>query len=236
MEMKRVLIISSFIITLFLLITIFLVGTILNEKREKDVNVQFEKLSKDFNNMQLLYMISQSYDNKMVCLAFKSKLKEMDYYIWKLGDKLDKYRVATEEFTKSQFYLTQKKRFNENELYYYLLLKSVIERCNLHKSIILFFYQNSKTCKKCDDQSFVLRDIRDFDEKENKEVAIFSFDMDLGLSPLHLLSEYYNIDRYPCIVVDDKKHCGIKSKDEIMHYICDNNTNLTLCNNYFKED
>jgi len=235
MEMKRLLLLTSFIITLFLFMTIIFIGSLLNNKREVVLDNQFSKMSKDFDNMQLLYMLSESYGNDMVCLAFESKLRELDSYIWKLGDKIDRYRIATEEFTKDEYYVEQKKIFNEGELYYFLSLKGMVTRCNLTKSNILFFYKNSKKCNKCDDESFVLRDIRNLDSGDDREIAIFSFDSDLKLPSLQLMETYYNIEEYPCIVVDEVKHCGMKSKDEVMKYVCSGNHSdkLKVCREYY---
>jgi len=234
MEIKHLLFLLSFIVTAFLFITIAFLGSFMDEVREDNLNDQFERMTQDFNNMQILSMISESYGEEMVCLAFESKLRELDAYIWDLGEKIDKYRIATEEFNEDEYYVKQKKLFNENELYYFLLLRSMVEKCNMTKTNVLFFYKDSKICDKCDDESFVLRDVRYLDTNPDKEVAVFSFDMDLGLSSLELLEKYYEIDQFPCIVINEEKHCGMKSKDYVMNVICDNNTiDLNICNTYF---
>lgn len=234
MEMKRLLFFLSFIITVFLFLTILFLGSFMDDVREDNLSNQFERMSRDFNNMQILSMISESYGEEMVCLAFESKLRELDAYIWDLGEKIDKYRIATEEFNKDEFYVTQKQIFNENELYYFLLMRGMVEKCNMTKNNILFFYKDSRSCGKCDDESFVLRDVRYLDTSKDKEVAVFSFDMDLGLSSLDLLEKYYEIDQYPCMVINEEKHCGMQSKEYVMNVLCENNTkDLTICDNYF---
>ncbi len=235
MEIKRRIALISFIITLFLLFTVILLGSVMNNKREEHLDSQFQTIYQDFNNMQVLFLLSESYDNEMACLAFETKLKEMDTTIWTLGEKIDSYRSASEEFHQNTYYWDQKKVFNEDEVFYYLLMKQMLDKCNISKQIILFFYQNSADCKKCDDQSFILSDIRKLDDdKGRQEVAIFSFDMDLNLSTLNILSKYYKIEKYPCIIMDEQKYCGIQDKDFIMDRICSDKPNLYICSIYNK--
>jgi len=233
MAIKRLIFLASFIITVFLFVTIVLLSSVMEEEREDSLNDQFDRMTRDFNNMQILSMISETYGEEMVCLAFESKLRELDNYIWDLGDKIDKYRVASEEFYKDEYYVQQKELFNENEIYYFLLMRNMVEKCNMTKNNVLFFYKDSASCPKCDDQSFVLRDIRYLDDSEDRETAVFTFDMDLGLSSLELLEKYYEIDQYPCIVINEEKYCGIKSKEFVMEKICDTEEELNVCNKYY---
>jgi len=233
MEIKKRLAIISFGITVFLLITIILLGSVLNNEREETLTEQFDMMSEDFNNMQILFLMSESYDNELACLAFENKLKELDTTIWTLGEKIDKYRTASEEFMKDPYYLEQKKSFNENEVFYFLLMKRMIDRCNISKEVLLFFYQNSADCKKCDDQSFILADINELDDEDGRqEVAIFSFDMDLNISTVSLLSKYYKTSNYPCIVMNEEVYCGIQDKNFIMNKICTNQPRLYICSIY----
>ncbi len=231
---KKVIAVASLIITIFLLASVYLIGSIMNNKRENTLNDQFDQMYQDFNNMQILYLMSDTYDDQMACLAFESKIKELDKYIWDLGEKIDKYRKASEEFQTDQYYLTQKKIFNENEVYYLLLLRSMVTKCNISKQTVLFFYRNANDCRKCDDQSFILTDINIFDEENgDKDLAIFSFDMDTNITNLNILSEYYKIDKYPCVVINEIPYCGIQDENFIMDKICINQTDFDICRRYF---
>ena len=89
--------------------------------------------------------------------------------------------------------------------------------------VVLFFYK--KECTKCDDQSFVMGDIN---RKIDDEISIFSFDTDLNLTTVNLLNEFYGIDQYPCLIIEDKKMCGMQDKDVIINTICEY-TNISLC-------
>ena len=230
MEIKKYIALVSLIITLIIFVSILAIGVVFDNKREDYINKQFEKMANDFNNMQTLFLMTDTYDNEMICLALENKLKDLDRSVWDIGQKLDNYRAVTEEFQKSDYYKEQKILFNENEVFYFLLLKKMIEKCNISKEMVLFFYQNSADCRKCDDQSFILSDINDIDDKKgDNEIAMFSLDTDLGISSIDILSKYYEISSLPCIVVDGDTYCGILDKSFIMEKICLKNPTLKIC-------
>ncbi len=226
MEINKSIFIIAFLITLFLLMLMLLIGSNMNNQRYKYINTKFSELYTSFNEMQTFFLMAETFGDEMACLTFEKKLKEMDKSIWELAVKIDQYRIATEEFQKDKYYLEQKRAFNENEIFYLTLLKNLNERCSFDQSIILFFYQNSADCKKCDDQSFVLDDIN---KQYDDDVAIFSFDMDLNISTAELLKEYYNVDKLPCIVIENGTFCGIRSKDFVLKKLCELKPSNPLC-------
>lgn len=226
MEIKKSVFLIAFLITAFLLSSILLIGSLMNNERKGYVQDQMT-IIKDMNDIQSYSLMSDVYGNKIACLALKKKLKDWDASLWDLGMKLEQYRVASEEFQKDPFYKEQKKIFNENQLLYLLFLTKIKKECDIEQSIVTFFYQNSADCRKCDDQSFVLSDVK---RAVKDEVSIFSFDMDLNISNVKLLSEYYEVDQLPCVIVDEHKTCGIQSKEFILDQMCRSTENLTICN------
>jgi len=220
------LLVVALVITIFLLTTIVLIAQLLGKNRETYIDDTIQHLYNDLNEMQTFFLMAEVYGDQMACVAFNNKLKDMDDSIWKLGMKIDKYRSVSEEFREDPYYKQQKIIFNENELFYMVLLKQLKRRCNYTQAIVLFFYQNSEDCKKCDDQSFVLTDInKDIDE----EIAIFSFDMDLNLTSLKVLRDYYEIEELPCTIVEEKKMCGMRDKNSIVKEICDHQPTISMC-------
>lgn len=226
MALKKNILLIAFLITVFMLLSLILLGKIMDNSRAKYLDDQVRKVYEEFNDFQTFFLMAQTYGDEMACLAFETKIREMDKSIWKLGQKIDQYRAATEQFSKSEYYYEQKKTFNENEVLYLVLLKTLKERCGFKQEIILFFYRNSEDCKKCDDQSFVLTDIN---REIDPEIAIFSFDMDLNTTKISLLSKFYKIDNLPCIVINETTYCGIKDKDFILKKLCDAQTTISVC-------
>jgi hypothetical protein len=212
MALKKRLFIIAFVITILIFSAILLLGKIMNDNRKVYVSDQMQIIN-DLNELQVYSLMTDVYGDKMACVAFNKKLEQWDHSLWDLGSKLENYRAATEEFQKDPFYLEQKKKFNENEVLYLMFLTKVKKECKFNQDIISFFYQNSGDCKKCDDQSFILTDIK-MDLESN--VSIFSFDKDLNLTNTNILMEYYDIKELPCIVINEQKFCGIQDKKTIL--------------------
>ena len=73
--------------------------------------------------------------------------------------------------------------------------------------------------------------LSDINEKIDEEISIFSFDMDMNLTTLKILNQYYEIDEYPCLVIDDKKFCGMQDKSIIIRNLC-MVANISVCPEY----
>ncbi len=219
--MKKQLYVLAFLITVFLLATILILGDVFDSEREETINSLIQDTYNNLHEMQTFMLMSEIYGDDMACLAFKSKLDDLDDTLWELGVKLDRYRTATEEFAKDPFYLAQKKVFNENEVFYLMLLAKVNQVCDYDQEIISFYYVNSEDCTKCDDQSFILTDIK---RDAKGELLIFSFDADLDLTSIQLLMDYHELNEFPCLVINDETYCGIQSRDFIIETVCENSS------------
>lgn len=222
--MTKPVLVTALFITLFLLSTILLLGQWLGGRRADVIQTELTSLHNNLNDLQTFSLLSDSYGNQMACLAFDTKLHEMDRSIWDLGTKLDQYSAASEEFRKSQYYINQKQIFNENEVVYLSILAKLKRTCGLNRTIITYFYGNH--CPDCDAQGAVLSAINnDF----GPEVAIFSLDGSLNVTSIKLLGEYFNVTSEPCIVVDNATHCGLKTRSQVEALVCTADPHLSSC-------
>lgn len=223
--MNKQLYLLAFLITCFLLATLLIIGGVFDSKREEAINALVQDTYNNLNEMQTFMLMSEIYGDEMACLAFQSKLLDLDKTLWELGIKLDRYRTATEQFQKDPFYLAQKRVFNENEVFYLMLLTKVNAVCGHKQDVISYFYRNAKDCGDCDAQSFVLSDIkRDVDQ----DISIFSFDAELDLASIGLLTEFYGVDAYPCVIINEEKFCGLRDKDFVVGKICET-SDIAIC-------
>ncbi|MEK6874264.1 MAG: hypothetical protein AABX52_00775, partial [Nanoarchaeota archaeon] len=156
----------AFLITLFLLSTVVLIGILLDNKREIRINDLSGGMLASISEMQTFELMAETYGDSMACLAYRSKLENLDKSVWDLGIKIDSYRVASEEFQTDPFYRDQKRSFNENEVTYMMLMRKIQKSCAYTQPVLAFFYTNSEKCGKCDDLSFVLTDIKEDAKKE----------------------------------------------------------------------
>jgi len=229
---KKKILALAFLITLLIFITIYLSNIALNKEREDAIVERMNTLLQNYEEMQTLSMMSDVFGQEGTCLSMQARLLNMNKDIWDTGEKIDQYRTLTEEFMKDPFYLEQKNRFNINEVLYFSMLKKMQQSCDVNQSIILFFYQKKEECPNCDPQSFVLTDIK---HEHEKELGIFSFDVDLNLAPVNILIQYYNITSYPCTIINDTTHCGLYDKNEMMTILCETE-NLTDCYEYIEDN
>ncbi|MFT4308859.1 MAG: hypothetical protein ACMXYL_00015 [Candidatus Woesearchaeota archaeon] len=218
MKIKKGLFLTALLITLFLLSTILLIGSLLSDKREETIREQMHELQESIREIQTFFLMSEVWGPEMACLAFRERVTEMDKTIWSLGQRIDQYRIASEEFFRDPYYFEQKRIFNEHQLVYLTLLTKLKQECGYDQVIISFFFQYETECPRCDDQSFILSDIN---RELGEEVSIFSFDTGLGIKGIELLADYYDIDELPCIVIEETTYCGLRSKRFIMERICE---------------
>ncbi|MBD3164468.1 hypothetical protein GF323_04660 [Candidatus Woesearchaeota archaeon] len=184
----------------------------------------------EYEDIQTLMLMSDFFGENYTCTALQTVLVSMNKGLWELGIKIDQYRQVTEEFMKDPFYLEQKKEFNRKEILYFSMMKKMKEMCGINQTIITYFYRKKEECPDCDAQSFVLSDIkRDLENMgKDEEIAIFSFDSNLDLPAINMLLVYYNVTEFPCMIIDDEKHCGLYNKNNLEKILCDENS-LSIC-------
>ena len=221
---KSILIIAG-IVTLLLFIIIYSSNTLLNKGREKAVLERMENIVEDYKEMQATLLMVDVFGKEITCFALSENLAKMDKSLWETGRKIDQYRVATEQFMKDPFYLEQKRKFNINEVLYFTMFKEMKGLCEVNQTIILFFYRKKEECPDCDAQSFVLTDLK---KEMDDEIALFSFDVDLSLSSIKVLTKFYNLTFYPCTVIEDTPYCGLYDKDGIVKLLCEHK-DLSVC-------
>lgn len=224
MAVEKKLFVAAGIITVALFILIYSLNIFIASGREKVLSERMDIVIDQYEEMQTLSLMANSFGSNSTCLALQGSLAAMDKTIWDLGTKIDNYRKITEEYLKDPFYIEQKTKFNRRELLYYLLLKDTKARCGMGSPTILFFYKKAEECSNCDAMSFVLTDVK----REAKDISVFSFDSNLGISSVATLEKYHNVTSYPCLVIEEHRYCSFYNKDRLIDTIC-REKNFSLC-------
>jgi hypothetical protein len=111
------------------------------------------------------------------------------------------------------------------EIRQWLFEKSLSERCDADKYLILYFYSNAEgKCKECNDQGFILSYLR---KKYGENVEVFSFDSNIESESMKTIKSKYRISMTPSIVINEKLYEGFQSKDALEGYL----TQETSANN-----
>jgi thiol-disulfide isomerase/thioredoxin len=217
--------IAAAIITAMLFISIYSFNMFLNTQRERVVIDKMEEVLDEYQELQVLSLMSDVFGKEMTCLSLESRLVHMDKTLWDAGVKIDKYREVTEKFVTDPFYIDQKRKFNRNEIIYLSMLKEMKDWCEFNQTIILYFYKKKEDCPDCDAQSFVLTNLN---KEIDDEIAIFSFDSDLQLPSVKTLELFYNITSYPCLVIEYSTYCGLHNRNSLVDLLCEYK-DISLC-------
>jgi len=226
MEVSRWVFAKAFVITILLLLIIYSVNVFLNSKREIAVSADMDEAVETMEEMQALTQLMNMFGENATCMTLKSQLRVLDKQTWKLGDKIESYRQLSQEYMSDPYYLQQKRKFNRQEVLYLSLLEQIRDKCDLNQSIILYFYRNGRICTQCDQQSFVLTHIN---QKMDEEVAVFSFDSDLDLPSVNVLTSNYNITEYPSMVIEGETYPGLRDSPEVERILCEKTPYLSIC-------
>jgi|TARA_B100001964_G_scaffold240256_1_gene309599 hypothetical protein len=213
------------VITIMLFVSIYSFNLFLNTQRERVIIDRMEDVLDEYQELQTLSLMSDVFGKEMTCLSLEKRLAYMDKTLWDTGVKIDSYREVTEKFIADPFYLNQKQKFNRNEILYLSMLKEMKDWCEFNQTIILYFYKKKEDCPDCDSQAFVLTDLN---KEIDDEIAIFSFDSDLELPSVKTLELFYNIDSYPCLVIEDDTYCKLHNKNKLIDRLCDYK-DLSVC-------
>jgi len=105
-----------------------------------------------------------------------------------------------------------KNRYSLLSVQHYLLVKEYAAECEGSMDIILFFYSNKENKRDCERQGHILDYV--YEGSPNTTVT-YALDMDIGNPAVDTLMERYEVSVPPTIVVNEEKHEGLRTLDEI---------------------
>ena len=109
-------------------------------------------------------------------------------------------------------FLELKKYYSILEIKHWLLLQRAAKECKLPLAFIIYFYEDSHNCPKCEDQGYILTYFRE----KYPFLRIYSFDYNLDLAALKTLKSVFRLqDQTPIMVINSDVYYGYKNKDEL---------------------
>lgn len=219
--------IQAGILTILLFGLVLFLNSLLDGKREVTVEHGMEDIIEDIEDIEAsFYLIQYLEERNGTCDSLIEQLNYLESRLWKFDEKITRYREAQEQFTGDEFYQKQKRRLNRREIIQLSLLNRLKNKCDINQTVILYFYGDCKTVPNCGEQGFVLSYIN---EKIDPEISILSFDGDMETQVVNTLMKAYNVDRYPCIVVEGNTYCGLRDAKEVESILCDISPWLSIC-------
>ncbi|MBW3002980.1 conjugal transfer protein TraF [Candidatus Woesearchaeota archaeon] len=104
-----------------------------------------------------------------------------------------------------------KEYFSLLELRHWLLMKKNNEICDERVVPILYFYSNKGDCPKCEQQGFVLTNLK----RNHAPVRTYHFDINIENPAIDTVKDLYNVKYAPAIVIGEKTFHGFLSKEKL---------------------
>ncbi len=196
---------TAFVIAVLLFSSGVIAGIFVLQWRNRGMENEMKLIMLRVDDMNLQAAMMESSGDCSVFHEFmKSLMKEMGAVESKFnemenGSKLNQYDMK---------YLREK--YQLLSLRYYLSV-SKFPQCMQNTTVILYFYDNGKNCRSCEDQGVILMHIK---KKYGDHVLIFPFDHSLNLTSINLLEAQYHVSSYPSVIVNGKLH-GFMSLNEL---------------------
>jgi hypothetical protein len=199
-------------------------GLILDDHRYNIIEEINQEQEVEYRSLQLQYLFLNSFSNYDNCPVLAATLKKA---ITDLDDSLSKV-VVEEEQEKITEVRQQviRRRYVIDNLRYWLLAKESAQKCELNIVPILYFY--SEKCSSCPTQGTILTYYKKiFGEK----VLVFPISLDLRSQEtmVDIVLTQFGIEKYPTLVIDNKKYEGVVRRDQLKEIICESLVGVEEC-------
>ncbi|MEM4605867.1 MAG: hypothetical protein QW103_02450 [Candidatus Pacearchaeota archaeon] len=112
--------------------------------------------------------------------------------------------------------LTQKKIYTLAQMQHYLINKKQIRECGLNKTILFFFYNNSKEKLR---ESVVMGELISSVVRGKENIQVYSLDGDLDLEVIKALMRKFEVTYTPSVLIEGKKPFSPKNINELKDYL-----------------
>jgi len=199
---------KKYFLTLLFTLLIFGSGFFLSDYITKqhiaDLNDLQQNLRTDILSLETQFSIlSQAPCSNLNETTLTNELYEISQKLASVGNTLGENHIR---------FLELKKYYSILEIKHWLLLKKTAKDCKLPMTFIIYFYDDKKTCPKCEDQGYILTYFRE----KYPFLRIYSFDFNLKLTALDALKSVFRLkEETPIMVINNDVYYGYKNKDEL---------------------
>ncbi len=203
MNYKRYLL--AFIITSTIFVTTILISNKLSEDKLLQVRAIEEKMSIDILSLETQFELLQELSCGQITEStiLSSELNT-------LGSKLS--YMEGQLGTNDPEVIRLKRRYSILQIKDLLLMRKVIDKCDIAPTVVLYFYSNDGNCSACKRQGYVLNKL----SNDHDDLRIYAFDANLDLSALRTLVRINKVGAsLPALVINGKTYNGFKSLSDM---------------------
>ncbi len=187
---------TALVISVMLFSAGVVTGVFIMEWRNRGIEERMESLVLSAEDIAIQLAMMENGDCSLFPMFLDAVVKDMGRIEERIGEIENSNEINRFELD----YL--RKRYQILSLKYLLVLDR-FGNCVGNRSVIIYFYDNGKSCKKCEDQGIILTHLK---KKYGDGVLIFSFDHSMGLSSVSLLEKKYNVTSFPAVVVNGRTY------------------------------
>ena len=213
MEFPKHIFLTSLLITIVIFLAGLFLGWNLDTMRSAEISNTLRSNELDTES----YLLEQTFWEGLGgsdCTFAEPRLNSLSVELAELGQYLNEYQQKN-IFEEEEFqYLAR--RYFLLEIKGYILYNELKETCDIHNTVILYFYGNDDPDS--ERQGYVLDKVV---ERSNGTIDIFSINKDFdGDQTLEIVKLYYNITTTPTIIINEEiKQEGYVSYEEILELL-----------------
>lgn len=202
--------ILAFIITSLIFGSVLYVNNLIDAKRVAGTEIIRDQIALDLLSSETQFNLLR--ETSCSNISSNALSEELNSLSRRLG-----YMEASDTNGTNQELIYLKKYYSLLEIKDYLLMSELRTKCKLKPLSILYFYGKKESCPECEKTETVLTYLR----QQYPELRVYSFDTNLPLSALTTLTTIFDVNQteLPALVIDNKKHIGFKTIDEIKELI-----------------
>jgi len=201
-------------------------GFSINKERLSAIESDLKNALRGIEDFQLQFLFLDVLGGEASCPLLADSLKNINDQAYEIGRKLTENNPETGEITDYNYYTDLSERYSRILTSYWLLATKMKTVCKSQSKTVVFFIEknacNNQNPNLCDAQGFVLDNLkRTYDDK----LLIFTFHADLKEPSIKVLKDYYKVEKYPTLIIEEKKYEGFQDKGTLIRLLCD----LGLC-------
>ncbi|MBM3229047.1 hypothetical protein FJZ26_01325 [Candidatus Parvarchaeota archaeon] len=198
------LIAASFFITALIFIAGIFVGKALDKGTVDEFGQSVLSLTDRVSASTAIMLLDSTPD---MCPLLESEQEQIENDVNLLG-----YKISFLEDTRNIADEKLKGKYMNLQLNSYLLSNKVKQICSQNFTSVVMFYSSKQCTKECKEQETELFEIK---KSGPHWVKIYSFDAGIGSASVQVLANKYRIEKYPTILIEDKKYEGLVGREKL---------------------
>lgn len=188
---------------------VFFMGVALSQEKVSTIQHDVERLSISQRSQELSRQLADTLPGDS-CRAMELAVDQTADDVQALQEQVARYE-RSQKIRNGEFELL-KQRYTNVLVEYYLTVDRVDERCTNTTTVEVLYLYHGERCSTCEEQGILLTDkLQQYDDR----LVVFPLDASLGVDPVDLLVETYNVTSYPTLIVEGEVHRGFQDREAL---------------------